>query len=278
MSLRKRTRTEFPWTFNNYNETNDGNPSHDVDENTNFFLRNITLENIDESVFAAFDKRFIIANKAINLIPLDAELTAMRFQNPVEYDELKGYLNLPYFTMWRNSTNPLYRVSATNKPLVYAIPRKKAQGVVYDEYIMPVPQLLSLGYTFKFITTYREHTNSFEQFMLEYFKNKRNVIVLDGERFEIMPAAPDVIGALEVVEREGSNGQSLYVLTFEMKVTAYLRDIKQIKKRERPNTLFVQISERSGPRLTSILKTETRLPKIGPEKPIDPSQKAQDIK
>lgn len=266
MSLKKRTKLEYPQIYSTYNQTNDLNPSNLVDPETNFFLRSLSLENIDQCVFETFHRRFTVATKLVNLIPLDAEVASMRFENPQNYDVGKQYLNLPYFTMWRSATNPLTRTSSTNKPTTYVVPQMKPQGVVYTEYIMPPPQLLKLNYTFKFITTYREHLNEFEAHMLEYFKNKRNIIIWDSERFEIMPNEQFVLGILETVEREGTVGQSLYVITYELQVIGYTRDISQIQKRERPNTYSFQISENSGPTLDTINHTESRIPSFGIDK------------
>jgi hypothetical protein len=265
MSLRKRTKLEYPQTVSTFNETNDLNPSHLVDENTNFFLRPITLENIDQSVFETLHRRFKIAQKPLNLIPLDAELASMRFQNPQSFDSLKQYLNLPYFTMWRTQVSQITRSSITNRPTIYIVPTKKPQGTVYTEYIVSPPPILKLSYTFKFVTTYREYLNEMETQMLEYFRNKRNVVIYDNERFEIMPNDPLQLGLLDTVDRAGATGQTLYVLTYELQVIAYTRDPSTILKRERPNLLNVRMIERSGPQLDVVDITEDRLPKPGLE-------------
>jgi hypothetical protein len=263
MSLRKRTKLEFPQVVSTYNQTNPLNPSHFVDANTDFFLRPITLENIDQAVFEALHRKFTVAQKPLNLIPLDAELASMRFQNPQSFDTLKQYLNLPYFTMWRTQMQQIVRSSNTNRPTIYVVPTHKPQGTVYTEYIMPPPPMIKLSYTFKFVTTYREYLNELEQQFLEYFKNKRNVIVMDNERFEIMPNEQFILGALDTVDREGATGQTLYVVTYELQVIAYTRDITQILKRERPNLLNVRLSERSGEQLDTLSQTVTRLPTTG---------------
>ena len=194
---------------------------------------------------------------------MDAEVASMRFENPQNFDTLKQYLNLPYFTMWRTGVVPITRSSSQNRPTTYIVPTMKPQGVVYTEYICPPPQLLKLSFTFKFVSSYREYLNEFETQLLEYFKNKRNIIVWDNERFEIMPGEQFTAGTLETVDREGANGQTLYVLTYEMQVIAYTRDISQILKRERPNTISLQIVENSGAELTVLKQTETRLPQTG---------------
>lgn len=263
MALRRRNRLEYPSTVSTFNQTNDMNPSHLVDPETNYFLRDISLENIDQCVFEAFHRRFKINSKELNLISLDADVASMRFENPQSFDTGKQFLNFPYFTYWRSASNPWTRTSNMNRPTTYIVPKKLPQGVVYTEYIVPPPVMLKLNYTFKFITTYREHLNEFETQMLEYFKNKRNLVVWDNERFEIMPNEQFVLGSLETVDREGSIGQSMYVVTYELQVIAYTRDSSKVMKRERPNTYSLQVSERSGPVLTTISHTESRIPTNG---------------
>lgn len=263
MALRKSVKLEYPKNFSNYNETGDGNPSHLVDQYTNFVLRPITYENLDEAVFKEFHNRWTISNKQLPILLLDAEVASLPAQNYMQFDQVKGYLNLPYFTMWRSKVSPLYRSSPSNKPVVFAIPKKKEQGIVYEEWITPPPKVERLSYTFKFMTVYREHVNHFEAYMNDYFKNKRNVIVLDWERFEIMPSNSEERGTLEVVDREGVNGQSLYVITYELDLIAYTRRKEDIQKRERKNTVDIRITERSGGKITTLNQTATRLPKPG---------------
>jgi len=256
MSLRKRARNGYPQVTSTYNETSDLNPSHLPNQNGDFILRDITLENIDQAVWETFNRRFTVAEKSLNLIPLDADVAAFKFQNPGQFDDSTGYMNFPYFTMWRTGVGPEnnIRSSPSNKPIIYTIPKQKAQGVVYEEYIMPAPQLLRATYTFKFVTTYREHTNQFEQHMLDYFKNKRNLIVVDNERFEMMPVTSAQPSSLDVADRDGSKGYSLYILTYELAVICYLRDSNQVQKRERPNTYTLQITESSGPQVNEIVQ------------------------
>lgn len=263
MAMRKSFKLEYPQTVTNYNETTDGNPSHDVDKYTNFVLRPITYENLDEAVFREFHNRWQVSNKTMPILLLDAEIASLPTMNYQQFDHVKGYLNLPYFTMWRSAVTPLYRTSPSNKPVVYAIPKKKENGIVYEEWISPAPKMESLSYTFKFMSVYRHHINEFENHMNEYFKNKRNLIVLDYERFEIMPADQNQRGTLEVVDREGVNGQSLYVLTYELNLIAYTRRQEDIQKRERKNTYDVSIVERSSSKPTTLSQTATRLPQSG---------------
>jgi hypothetical protein len=265
MALRRPNRgslkEEYPPSFSNYNVTSDGNPSHLVNETGNEFLRPITLENIDEAVFTEFNRRFTIAGRQVNLILLDADVAAMQYEQFENFDKTKQYINFPYFTMWRSDVSPLFRTSPSNKPIIYAIPTNKPQGVVYTEYIMPPPQMLKFTYNFQFLTTFREYTNHFEEQMLKYFQNKRNVLLLDNERFEIMPAESTTLGSLEITDREGASGQSVYVLKFDLIVIGYLRKLEDIQKRERPNTYTIQIKEHSKAESEEITRFETRLPK-----------------
>lgn len=214
-----------------------------LDNNTSFSLREITLETIDAAVWKEFNKKFLVANQYVDLISLDADIASMRYENPVKYDEIKGYLNLPYFTMWRSKTSPFTRTSPSNKSLIYAIPIQKAQGVVWEEYIMPPPIIQKLEYQFKFITTYRQYTNEMEENFTDYFKNKRGVIDVEGEKFEISPATQFELADLDVADREGGSGLSLYILTYKVNVFAYTRKLSDIQKRERPNSYTLTVKE-----------------------------------
>ena len=50
-----------------YNPTGPNNPSKQVDKNTNFSLRPITLENIDEAFFRTFNRTLKVGKKDIEL-------------------------------------------------------------------------------------------------------------------------------------------------------------------------------------------------------------------
>lgn len=247
MSLRVRDKYRTPPIISNYNQTSPDNPSRLTDENSNFVLRPITLENLDECVYNTFNKRFTIAGKQVTLIELDAEVASMRFENPEMFDKVKQYLNLPYFTMWRQDAGTqLFRTSPSFKPIIYCIPKWKPQGLVYEEWITPAPIFYKFPYTFLFMTTYREYCNEFEQYMMDYFKNKRNIILLENERFEIMPVNKNKIADLEVVDRESKSGQSLYKLTYNLELVAYTRRAEDIQKRERTNRYVVDIVGATG--------------------------------
>jgi hypothetical protein len=247
MALRKRNTGGIPPPYpNNYNRTAPNNPSHAVDDKTNFSLRPINYENIDEAVFKEFNQRFTISSKLIPLLPLDAEPAALYARSFKQFDTVKGFLNLPYFTFWRNETSPVYRTSPSHKPVIYSIPKMKPQGLVYEEWITPSPRLQKMNYVFKFYSTYRQSVNDFELQMNYYFKNKRNVIIVDNERFEIFPSVTGKLGELDIIGRDDIQKTNLYELTFELTVWAYIRRLEDIQKRERPNRINLKFVEKIG--------------------------------
>lgn len=219
-------------------------PSTQVDKNTNFTLRSITLENIDEAVFREFHRKFYIGKKPLDLILLDAEVATYKFQNAEQFDKIKEYLNLPYFIVWRESARPLFRTSPSQKFVIYTVPTQKPQGLVYEEYIAPAPIFQVFPITLKFLSTFRENTNQLEQQMSKYFENKRNILFVDGERFEIKPANKDQLGTLEIEDREGQ-GRTLYITTYQLEIIGYLRDAKDIQKREKINTFALKMTEKT---------------------------------
>lgn len=262
MSIKRRTLqnikelgTVIPPIIGNRNESGEENYSHLVDEKTSFNLRPISLENIDEAVFREFNRRWKILGKELDLIPLDAEVASYAFQNPEKFDKIKEFLNLPYFTYWRDASQPLYRTSPSYKPAVYVVPTMKPQGVVYEEWITPYPLMTKFPFVFKFMSTFRDSVNAFEREMLQYFKNKRNVLLLDNERFEIQCQEFKKPMSIEIKDREGQNGQSLYILTYNIDVIGWLRKTEDIQKRERPNTVVLTMSEKADNQNNNNLET-----------------------
>jgi hypothetical protein len=131
MPIRKRSindakgYTDYTHLKSNYNDSNISNYSHYSNLPTNFNLKEITLEDCDRAVFEEFNKRFKVGEKWIGLILLDAELTSIHMQNFEQFDLDKGYLNGPFFTIFRNKTLPKYRTNPSYKPVVYVVPITK---------------------------------------------------------------------------------------------------------------------------------------------------------
>lgn len=233
--------TDYKHLVSKYNQTNWTNPSQKENVPTNFNLSEITLEDCDRGVYEEFNKRFRIANKWMPLIILDAELVSIHYQNYEQYDTDKQYLNGPYFTMFRKQAIPKYRTNPAYKPAVYVVPKMKAQGIVYEEWITEGPLNWELVYELKFISNFREYTNEMEHQMRHYFRNRRNIIVVNTERFSIGPADYDTLANVEIINRESVEQRTLYVSTFELKLFCWTRDLSNMQKRERPNTFVLDI-------------------------------------
>jgi len=265
LGLRNKIKKAIPrdllHTSEGYNETGPNNPTQKIDKDTSFSLRPITLENIDEAIYRTFNRKFRVGEEELGLIQLDADVAAHKHQHPEKWNKAKEFLNIPYFVYWRSTAQSLYRTSPSFKPIVYTVPTKKPQGVVYEEYIMPAPEILKFPMVFKFVTALKEHTNQMEEHFLKLFRNKRILVVLDGERFELKPTDQNARGEVEM-EKRGGEGQKLYIMTWNLELIGYLRDIKDVQKREKVNTFSIQISEKiekSDKSLLVINQTESRL-------------------
>ena len=228
-----------------FNDSPDGSTSHATEMNTNFSLRPINLIDVDKAVFTEFDRRFKIAQKDIPVTLSDAEIVSLNFQNWEQLDIDQTYLGLPMFLMTRTNTKNKFRTNPHYKQLMYAIPKQKPQGVVIEEWIVEGPTCTELTYEFIFASNYREHINQFEEQMSYYFRNRVNVILHEGERFQIRPSDIGELAKLESVNRNAVDLRTVYVLTYEIRVDAWLRSENQIQKRERPNSLTIEIKERS---------------------------------
>lgn len=252
MAIKKRSQndsggyTDYKHLVSNYNESSENNPSHKADMPTNFDLKTITLEDCDRAVFEEFNKRFNAGSKQMPLILLDAELTSIHLQNYEQFDTDKGFLNGPFFTMFRNKSTPKYRTNPTYKKVIYSVPKQKAKGIVYEDWITEGPLSYDLFYEFKFITNYREITNEFENQMRYYFRNKRNIIICNNERFSIGPVDYNELSTLEIVNRGSIEQSILYVTTYNIKLDCFTRDMSTVQKRERPNRWTIDVSVVDG--------------------------------
>jgi hypothetical protein len=233
--------TDYKHLRSKYNQSGFSNPSHDENVPTNFNLKEITLEDCDRGVYEEFNKRFRIANKWMPLIVLDAELVSIHYQNYEQYDTDKQYLNGPYFTIFRKKAVPTHRTNPAFKPAVYVVPKMKAQGIVFEEWITEGPLSYDLIYELKFISNFREYTNEMEHQMRHYFRNRRNIIIVNTERFSIAPTEIDTLAEVEIINRESVEQKTLYVSTYELKLQCWTRDLSNMQKRERPNTFRLDI-------------------------------------
>jgi hypothetical protein len=234
--------TDYKHLTNNYNQSNYKSPSQNENVPTNFNLKTILPEHIDMAVFAEFNNRFKIGEKIMPVILLDAEVSSLKNQNYIQFDENKGFLNGPYFTMFRTKEQPLGRTNPSNKQIMYVVPKSKANGIVYEEYICEPPKRKIFYYEFKFITNYREYSNQMDVQFSDYFKNKRNQIICETERFVIAPEDQDTLSELEMINREDVALRTLYCLTYKLKLFCFTRDLSNMQKRERPNNYMLDIS------------------------------------
>lgn len=247
--------TDYKHMINNYNDSNNNNYSHKENVPTNLNLTSITLEDIDMAVYNEFNKRFRIADREIGLLLLDAELTSMQNQNYEQFDIDKGFLNLPFFIMGRIKTTPIGKTNPSYKPVIYAVPKQTANGIVIEEYITEGPINYEIIYELKFISNYREYTNQMQQQMGYYFRNKRNMIVYNSERWVIGPVDQGTLGEEEIINRESVDQRTLYLTTFTLKVWAYTRDLSNMQKRLRPNKFTLDITVKDSVKTESSTDT-----------------------
>ena len=234
-----------------YNESGPNNPSHYTNDPTNFNLKSISLEDLDQAVFNEFHNKYTIANKTMPLMLLDAEITSLQNDNYIQFDKEKGFLNLPFFTMYRTENKPLRRTNPGYKQVIYTVPKMKENGIVYEEWITEGPIERILTYELSFITNYREYCNEMEMQMATFFRNKRNIINCGQERFVIGPLSQDVIGETEIINREDIDQRTLYLTTFKLRMWCFTRDLSKMQKRERPNTFNLNIQVNDGVNITT---------------------------
>lgn len=248
MSIKKRSINEdrsfraYKATLISENDSSPENFSRLSNLPTNFNLKTITLEDCDQAVFLEFHKRFKIGENFQSIILLDAELTSLKEQNYEQYDKARNSLSGPFFTMIRKESKPKYRTNPSIKKVVYAIPISKPDGVIIEEYIYDGPISYDLIYEFKFISSFREYSNKFEEQFRYYFRNRRNIIVCKEERFSIGPVDPNSFSSFEIRNSDTADQKSFFVSTYELKLECFIRDLTNMQKRERPNKIHVDFN------------------------------------
>jgi len=238
--------SNYPHLISKYNQSNDNNFSHKSNEPTNFNLKSISLEDCDKAIYKELNERFKIDNLQIPIILLDGELTSLQEQNYKQYDNEKQYLNGPYFTMFRKDSKPKYKNNPSNKQIVYTEVIKKPNGIVYLDYITSGSMWYDLIYDFKFISNFREKTNLFEQQMRSFFRNKRNILIVQNERFSFGPADFNTFSTLNITNLEDSKEKSIYVTTYEIKLECFIRNLDDMQKRERTNKFTIDFNINDG--------------------------------
>lgn len=230
---------------------------------TNNNLVSITLEDCDKGVFAEFNNKFLIGVNLQPVIKLDSELVGFKEKNYTQFDVTKDALNGPYLTMFRTRTETKYKSNPTIKDVISIEPKQKKNGIVYEETIISPSLWYDLIYEFKFITGFRKYANQFEEQLRYYFRNKRNIINVNGTRFSIGPVDYNKLITLELLNQDNQEEKNFYISTVELKLECFIRDASTIQKRERKNT-FVTFVEAEG---EVISEEEVTLTDIYPSEP-----------
>lgn len=234
--------TDYRHLKSDFNSASFNNPVHGGNEPTNFILKSITLEDCDRSVFEEFNERFKIGEVDMPVMLLDAELLSLMQQNLQQYDSDKTYLNFPMFTLFRKKSTPKYRTNAAYKKTMYTVPKQTANGLIYEDYISEAPLSYDLIYDVKFITNRRDFTNEMEIHMRHYFRNKRNIIIINGFRFSIGPEDFANMSEVEIVNRENLEQKTIYVTTYSLKLECFVFNKDNVQKRERTNRILLDIN------------------------------------
>lgn len=202
----------------------------------------VSLEDCDVSLYQEFHQKFKIKDNFMPLIILDMEIQSIKNQNAIQFDLDKNFLNGPYFTYFRTAANPKWRSNPSTKDLVAIKPINTPGGIVLEETLATPVKWYDLKYEFKFITNLREYTNQFEPQVREYFKNTRNIIVVNGYRFTIRPEDWKNLLELEIINKESVDQKTYYVLTMTLIFEVFIRTEDSITKRLRPNKWLIQFN------------------------------------
>lgn len=210
-----------------------------TDQPSNFVQSTITLEDIDKAVYREFNSRFKIMGQEQKLFIGDADTSSLPMMNFESFDQDKGFLRWPFLIYTRTDSKKQFRTNPAYKMVNFAIPIKKAQGIVFEEYITEGPVNWVLTYEFTFVTYFREAINQLEEQVNFYFRNKGNIIVHDSQRYSIRPENQDQICDLNMVNRNTASDATMYIMKFKCKVYCWTRNMETVQKRERPNSYTI---------------------------------------
>lgn len=245
-----------------YNNSNKRNFTHQFEsDNVSYNLPTITLEDLDLVVINFFDKYFEINNKPLRLINGMVSNDSIQHLYPELYNVVKETVISPFLVVKRTGTERTMRNNPSYKPVTYVIPKKKAQGIVYEEWSVKPPLNYNLTYSFIFVSSFYDNVNDLVNQISIYFENKRNMITYNKDRFTIRPKG--TIGELFSIENinDGdSNQNTQYALSFELVLEGYTRDVNDTVKKERPNsyTINFNLKDKDGKILSSDI-TEIRM-------------------
>lgn len=266
MALRNPNKKKQRKYFDNtesilkFNQSNPNSLSHNLEqENTSFELQEITLEDLDMMVINYFDNYFTINGKKQRLINGMIDSVSVKHLYPEIYNKEKETLIYPIFTIKRNNVSPRDRTNPSYKPNVYVIPEMKPQGLVYSEYVVNPVQYMDITYDFLFVTSFKETINEMVVQVRDYFKNKRNVINFNVDRFTIKPA--DYTSMFSENESDSPDTPKEFMLSFSFIVEGYLRPKDSIVKREMPNSYTLEIKTQHGKNfeMETLSKNEIRM-------------------
>lgn len=261
MSSKKRNNLD---AIPKYNDSNKRNFTHQFEyDNASYNLPSITLEDLDSLIVNYFDKFFTINNKPLRLINGMISPENVEYLYPDLYNKEKETLISPYLITKRSKTEMVQRNNPSYKPISYVIPKMKAQGLVFEEWSYLPPINYNLTFEFIFITNFYDNINDLTKQLSYFFRNKRNILEYNRERFSIKPdGGLENLFSIETIGDVSENTQ--YVLTFSLVLECYTRDVNNTTKKERPNTYIIDFKVRDKD--NKIISTDRTEIKLGQKK------------
>lgn len=230
----KRKAIELPKTvWNEYNQ---------LKNQTTFFPRSISFEDIDRAVFDWFNGRDIYINN---------ERVPAIFLTPEKWAEVKRSWNrmnddhnikFPYITVKRSqapklSENPFKSRIPGKLFTTHKVPVYTDAGPTYKFYKVPQPIKVDMEYEIRALTLYNEDINQINETLLKHFASLQAYLNIDNH---FMPMSIESISdeSADSVEDE----RVLHTL-YSIQVKGYIIDEKEFEEKLGVANLTIRIEE-----------------------------------
>lgn len=192
-----------------------------------YLPKNITIENIDTSVFEVFDGEFklTIDQKMVPVIFMSNERWG-EFEKTWQYQDNDKNILPPFITVKRVGApekgtiwGDVYTYAQRRTFKYVDVPTLEDDFIIFTRYKIPQAAPIDLEYEISMFSMYQIDENMFDEKMVSKFSSRQVYSIYNGNYFPM-----HVDSTANNDEIDDANGQRLYVSTFTIKVKAYIQD------------------------------------------------------
>lgn len=214
-----------------------------LENQSTYFPRSISFEDIDRAVFDWFNTREIVVN---------GDKVPAIFLTPEKWAEVKkswkrmdgdSNIKFPYITVRRSQApqlgqSPLKGRIPGKKFSTYRIPIYTPAGATYKIYKVPQPIKVDMEYEIRALTHYMEDINLINETLLKHFASLQAYLSIDNHYMPMLIESVSDESDLDAIEEE----RVMHTL-YSIVVRGYIIDENEFEERTGVAGLAVQIEE-----------------------------------